>query len=162
MPHASNITYNLRNGTPDLDVGGDENSLPRVASPAAPIAHVTSMTLPHGSADAEPVSQQPVISITGELVALGPAHRGLLPLVWRWENDVALSLLTGDPARPLAPEAIEADYERYEGKSAGYGAIRRVPARHVAPGRDDGPQPHRLSASHRQVRHRHPDSWGKG
>jgi RimJ/RimL family protein N-acetyltransferase len=60
-----------------------------------------------------PVSRDPVLSVVGERVALGPLHRGLLPLLWRWENDVGLAALTGDPARPLTPEAIEADYERY-------------------------------------------------
>ncbi len=54
----------------------------------------------------------PALSIVGELVALGPLHRGMLPLVWKWENDVALAALTGDPARPRTLEAIEAEYER--------------------------------------------------
>ncbi|HEX2035018.1 MAG TPA: GNAT family protein [Chloroflexota bacterium] len=60
-----------------------------------------------------PGPSQPVITITGERVALGPPHRGLLPLLWKWENDLALSVLSGDPARPLTPEALEAEYERY-------------------------------------------------
>ena len=55
----------------------------------------------------------PPLVLVGELVALGPAHRGLMPLLWKWENDLELSLLTGDPARPLTPEGIEAVYERF-------------------------------------------------
>lgn len=55
----------------------------------------------------------PPLVLVGELVALGPAHRGLIPLLWKWENDLELSLLTGDPARPLTPEGIEAVYERF-------------------------------------------------
>ena len=55
----------------------------------------------------------PPFVLVGELVALGPVHRGLMPLFWKWENDLELSLLTGDPARPLTPEGIEAVYERF-------------------------------------------------
>ena len=56
--------------------------------------------------------ERPAITLVGERVCLGPLHRGLLPLMWKWESDLALSVLTGDPTRPLTPEAIEADYER--------------------------------------------------
>ncbi|MCC7371600.1 MAG: GNAT family N-acetyltransferase [Chloroflexi bacterium] len=55
----------------------------------------------------------PPLVLVGELVALGPAHRGLMPLLWKWENDLELSLLTGDPARPLTPEGVESVYERF-------------------------------------------------
>jgi RimJ/RimL family protein N-acetyltransferase len=55
---------------------------------------------------------RPAITLIGPRLCLGPLHRGLLPLLWKWESDLALSVLTGDPARPLTPEAIEADYER--------------------------------------------------
>jgi RimJ/RimL family protein N-acetyltransferase len=60
-----------------------------------------------------PSGERPVVIVEGERVALGPPHRGLLPLMWKWENDLGLWVLTGDPARPLTPEAIEAEYERY-------------------------------------------------
>src|SRR3712207_92303 len=56
--------------------------------------------------------ERPAITLVGDLVCLGPLHRGLLPLMWKWESDLALSVLTGDPTRPLTPEAIEANYER--------------------------------------------------
>ena len=35
----------------------------------------------------------PPLLLVGELVALGPAHRGLMPMLWKWENDLELSLL---------------------------------------------------------------------
>ena len=54
---------------------------------------------------------RPALTLVGEAVCLGPLHRGLLVLMWRWESDLALSVLTGDPTRPLTPEAIEADYD---------------------------------------------------
>ena len=56
-------------------------------------------------------ADRPAITLVGPHVCLGPLHRGLLPLLWAWESDLALSVLTGDPTRPLTPEAIEADYE---------------------------------------------------
>ena len=46
-------------------------------------------------------------------MALGPAHKALLPLLWKWESDLELSALTGDPSRSMTPEAIEELYERY-------------------------------------------------
>jgi RimJ/RimL family protein N-acetyltransferase len=55
----------------------------------------------------------PPVTLVGDLVALGPAHRGLLSLLWKWESDLELSVLTGDPFRPLTPEGIEAVYELY-------------------------------------------------
>jgi diamine N-acetyltransferase len=58
-------------------------------------------------------SSAPPVTLVGELVALGPAHKGLLPLLWKWESDLELSALTGDPSRPMTPEAIDKLYERY-------------------------------------------------
>lgn len=55
----------------------------------------------------------PPVALVGELVALGPAHKELLPLLWKWESDLEPSVPTGDPARPMTPEAIEQLYERY-------------------------------------------------
>ena len=58
-------------------------------------------------------SSSPPLTLVGELVALGPAHKGLLPLIWKWESDLELSILTGDPSHPLTPEGIEQVYELY-------------------------------------------------
>src|SRR3954465_7630681 len=55
----------------------------------------------------------PPVTLVGEQVALGPAHKGLLPLLWKWESDLELGALTGDPSRPMTPEAIEKLYARY-------------------------------------------------
>ena len=54
----------------------------------------------------------PIVTVTGERVLLGPLSRTLLPLLERWENDLALSLLTGDVAQPLSREAVEQHFER--------------------------------------------------
>lgn len=58
-------------------------------------------------------SEQPIIMITGEKTALGPLHRGILPLMAKWDNNLALSILSGDAARPRPPEASEREYEMY-------------------------------------------------
>jgi len=55
----------------------------------------------------------PPLTLVGDLVALGPVHKGILPLLWKWENDLELSVLTGDPVHPLTPEGIDTLYERY-------------------------------------------------
>jgi diamine N-acetyltransferase len=62
---------------------------------------------------AEVPGSEPPLTLVGDLVALGPAHKGLLPLLWKWENDLELSVLTGDPVHPLSPEGIDGLYERY-------------------------------------------------
>jgi RimJ/RimL family protein N-acetyltransferase len=64
-------------------------------------------------ADDAPALDQPIITITGEKVALGPPNRGHISLLDKWDNDLALSILSGDPARPRPREGAEAQYERY-------------------------------------------------
>jgi len=51
----------------------------------------------------------PVLSLRGPRVGLGPLHAGLLPAIARWENDLPLSILSGEPARPLTAETLAAD-----------------------------------------------------
>jgi RimJ/RimL family protein N-acetyltransferase len=63
--------------------------------------------------DLPPGAAAPPLTLVGERVALGPLHKGLLPLLWKWESDLELSVLTGDPARPSTPEDIEQLYEQY-------------------------------------------------
>ena len=53
----------------------------------------------------------PVVNIVGERVALGPLHRGLLPLLARWDNDFRTVDLGGDDPRPRTTEAIAATWE---------------------------------------------------
>jgi RimJ/RimL family protein N-acetyltransferase len=55
----------------------------------------------------------PPLTLLGALVALGPLHKGLTSLLWKWESDLELSALTGDPVRPLTPEGIDKLYERF-------------------------------------------------
>jgi diamine N-acetyltransferase len=54
---------------------------------------------------------RPIINITGDKVALGPLHRGLLTLLVRWSNDFPTVDLGGDDMRPRSAEEIEAGFE---------------------------------------------------
>jgi RimJ/RimL family protein N-acetyltransferase len=58
------------------------------------------------------LSDQPIINIVGEKVALGPDRREILPLMYRWLNDFEVSILSGDLVRPVTMESLEAEYER--------------------------------------------------
>jgi RimJ/RimL family protein N-acetyltransferase len=60
------------------------------------------------SADAP---SQPVVNIRGERVALGPLHRGLLPLIERWNNEFRTVDLGGDDPRPRSAETVSATWE---------------------------------------------------
>jgi diamine N-acetyltransferase len=55
--------------------------------------------------------EQPIITIIGEKVALGPMHRDLLPLITRWSNDLAARRNIGAPL-PQTLEQRTAQYER--------------------------------------------------
>ncbi|HET9015560.1 MAG TPA: GNAT family protein [Thermomicrobiaceae bacterium] len=61
------------------------------------------------AADGDHPADGPAISLRGPRVGLGPLHPGLLPAIARWENDLPLSILSGEPARPLTAEALAAD-----------------------------------------------------
>ncbi|MCA9881173.1 MAG: GNAT family N-acetyltransferase [Thermomicrobiales bacterium] len=58
-----------------------------------------------------PGMSQPIVNIRGERVALGPLHRGLLPELERWENDLRTSDLAGDDPRPVTAAAIAGEWE---------------------------------------------------
>lgn len=53
----------------------------------------------------------PIANVVGETVALGPLHRGLVPLLTRWDNDFATADLRGNLPQPCSPEAIAAAWE---------------------------------------------------
>lgn len=53
----------------------------------------------------------PIVNIRGESVALGPLHRGVLPLLERWENNLrSVELGGGDPG-PVSADMIAAGWE---------------------------------------------------
>lgn len=53
----------------------------------------------------------PHIVLSGIHVALGPLHRGLLPHIWRWENNPRTVELGGDEFRPRTFDQVKDDWE---------------------------------------------------
>ncbi len=53
----------------------------------------------------------PVVNIVGEQVALGPLHRDLLPLDYRWTGDLATLRMQGIILAPVTMEWIAARYD---------------------------------------------------
>ncbi|MCA9879488.1 MAG: GNAT family N-acetyltransferase [Thermomicrobiales bacterium] len=69
----------------------------------------------------EPGTGEPVINLRGSLVALGPMHRGLLPLLERWQNDLRTVDLGGGDPQPTTRERIAAEWEPLlRGERAGW------------------------------------------
>jgi len=52
-------------------------------------------------------TEQPIFTIIGERVALGPLRRDLLPLYQRWMNDFEVVRTLGVPLRPMTRDAEE-------------------------------------------------------
>lgn len=59
----------------------------------------------------ETAESEPILTLIGEKVALGPLRRELLPLYQRWMNDFEVTRTIGRPMWPLTLEAEEAWYE---------------------------------------------------
>ena len=58
----------------------------------------------------------PIVNIVGELVALGPLRRDLLPVYQRWINDFGAVRNLGIPPRPLT---LEQEQTWFDGESSG-------------------------------------------
>src|SRR5437016_10420677 len=67
------------------------------------------MPEPDAQADA------PILNVVGDLVALGPLDRSLVPLFQRWINDFEATRTIARGLRPLTREAEVAWYERATG-----------------------------------------------
>jgi RimJ/RimL family protein N-acetyltransferase len=59
---------------------------------------------------------EPILTLVGEKVALGPLRRELVPLYQRWMNDFEVTRTIGRPMWPLTREAEE---DWYEGAARG-------------------------------------------
>ena len=57
-------------------------------------------------------SEKPVLNIVGDKVALGPIQKSMIADFMRWENDFAMTLMSGDPIRPVNREALEEQFVR--------------------------------------------------
>ena len=64
-------------------------------------------------------AERPILNIEGELVALGPIRRDLIPLYQRWLNDFGTLRTLG--AIPPGPMTLEAETAWYEHASSGQG-----------------------------------------
>jgi len=56
--------------------------------------------------------EKPVLNILGDKVALGPMQKKMITDIVRWENDFAVTLMSGDPLRPVTRESIEEEFAR--------------------------------------------------
>lgn len=63
------------------------------------------------------MTEQPVVNIVGERIALGPLRRDLIPEYQRWRNDFYVARTTGDLPKPVTLDAQEAWYERAAGST---------------------------------------------
>ena len=69
-----------------------------------------------GSGDKTDI-REPIVSIVGSLVTLGPVSRDLIPLYTRWINDFSALRTLG--AQMLGPTTVEAEESWYESTSRG-------------------------------------------
>jgi RimJ/RimL family protein N-acetyltransferase len=61
--------------------------------------------------EADLQSEKPVLNISGDRVALGPLQKSMISSFIRWENDFAVSSMSGDALYPVSQSRIE---ERFE------------------------------------------------
>ena len=75
--------------------------------------------MPNDETSAHPAAtpEQPIVTIEGERVALGPLRRDLLPLYQRWINDPAVVRTLAAGFRPLLLEDEQQWYEQRVGAS---------------------------------------------
>ncbi|HVU68780.1 MAG TPA: GNAT family protein [Ktedonobacteraceae bacterium] len=57
--------------------------------------------------------ERPVLNISGNKVGLGPLQKSMAPAFLRWENDFAVSAMSGEALRPLSLEQLEERFERH-------------------------------------------------
>jgi RimJ/RimL family protein N-acetyltransferase len=57
-------------------------------------------------------SEKPLLNIIGDKVALGPIAKSMISDFARWENDFAVTLMSGDPLRPLSRGQVEERFTR--------------------------------------------------
>ena len=59
-----------------------------------------------------PETEHPIITFSGERVAMGPLHFGLLPHIARWENDIDSLIVGGDALIVQSPERLNAIFKK--------------------------------------------------
>jgi diamine N-acetyltransferase len=63
---------------------------------------------------------QPIVNITGDLVALGPIRQDLVPTYLRWLNDFEMLRTLGQPPRPMTLEQEQGWYDGASKSSSTY------------------------------------------
>ncbi len=63
--------------------------------------------------EADRQTDQPVLNIIGEKVALGPMTGAMVPMLFRWLNDFSVTVMSGDVIGPISRETVEARYDRH-------------------------------------------------
>lgn len=114
------------------------------------------------TSDAE---SQPIITIKGDKITLGPWQRTILPLLHQWQNDLAVAALAGDPLRPVTEERAEAVYEHFakddQHDAAHFLIYEAVSTRPIGfTGLADIDQARRTATYHITIGAK--DCWGKG
>ena len=74
------------------------------------------MTSTSAISSSQAENETPLVNIMGEKVALGPSMRSQIPAIYRWSNDFRVSVLSGDPLRPVTLESLYAEYDRQNTK----------------------------------------------
>jgi RimJ/RimL family protein N-acetyltransferase len=57
--------------------------------------------------NAVPEAEQPIVVFSGERVAMGPLHTGMIPHIVRWEHDIDTLIIGGDELIVLTPERMK-------------------------------------------------------
>lgn len=107
---------------------------------------------------------QPVISVAGELVALGPRSREVLTLAQRWINDLEVTRTLGGNLLPVTAEAEAAWYEsasKLDERNASFTIYERATLRPIG-GTDLRDINHRHGTAEFGIMIGEKDCWGKG
>jgi RimJ/RimL family protein N-acetyltransferase len=62
---------------------------------------------------AVPETSQPIIIFSGERVAMGPIHAGVIPQMVRWEHNIDSMIIAGDELTVLTPERLKATFTKF-------------------------------------------------
>lgn len=105
--------------------------------------------------------EPPILNMTGEKVALGPARRDLVPLYQRWMNDFAVVRTLGARLRPMTHEAEAAWYEEASKNATLFTIYERATMRPIGnTGLDDIDYFHRTAEFGILIGEK--ECWGKG
>jgi diamine N-acetyltransferase len=110
-------------------------------------------------------SEKPILNILGDRVALGPVEKSMISDFVRWENDFAVTVMSGDPLRPLSRGQMEERFARGS-KEEDSGAIEFAIYERASLRCIGSAELHSISRTHRNAEYGiligEKDCWGKG